>query len=147
MKYKVLFALAFCTFALPPVFGQAGPIPVNCALGQSLNQTLSRIRNLRSATVVVTGTCTEYVAVNGFDALTLRGAPGATLQQPATTPGNGLVPQRCGSRSRLFCVYRVAEATSPPTSAQILWPCVSFKKIDPTTNVTAATVIGYHRPA
>jgi hypothetical protein len=90
MKYKVLFALTFCTFALTPVFGQVGPIPVNCALGQSLNQTLSRIRNLRSATVVVTGTCTEYVAINGFDGLTLKGAPGATLQQPATTPSNGL---------------------------------------------------------
>jgi hypothetical protein len=90
MKYKVLFALTFCTFALTPVFGQVGPIPVNCALGQSLNQTLSRIRNLRSAMVVVTGTCTEYVAINGFDGLTLKGAPGATLQQPATTPSNGL---------------------------------------------------------
>lgn len=63
---------------------------VDCALGQSLNQTLSKVRFLRSATVVVTGTCTEYVSINGFDGLTLKGAPGATLQQPATTPSNGL---------------------------------------------------------
>lgn len=90
MKFKVLFALTFCTFAVAPVFGQVGPITVNCALGQSLNQTLSKIRILRSATVVVTGTCTEYVTINGFDGLTLKGAPGATLQQPATTPSNGL---------------------------------------------------------
>lgn len=94
MKFKVLFALTFLTFALTPAFGQIGPIPVtipvNCAQGQSLNQTLSKIRNLKSVTLVVTGTCTEYVTLNGFDALTLKGAPGAVLQQPATTPTNGL---------------------------------------------------------
>lgn len=88
MKYKTLLALTFFTFAVTPAFGQIGPIPVNCAIGQSLNQTLSKIRNLKSVTVVVTGTCTEYVTVDGFDGLTLKGAPGAALQQPATTPSN-----------------------------------------------------------
>jgi hypothetical protein len=40
--------------------------------------------------VFVKGICTEYVIINGFNGLTLKGAPGATLQQPATTPSNGL---------------------------------------------------------
>jgi hypothetical protein len=35
----------------------------------------------------------------------------------------------------------------PPTSSQMRCPCVSFRKMEPTTNVTAATVMGYHRPA
>jgi hypothetical protein len=39
---------------------------------------------------LVSGTCTEFVQVNGFEGLTLKGAPGAALQQPATTPSNGL---------------------------------------------------------
>lgn len=90
MRNKFLLALAFCTFALTPVFGQIGPIPVNCAQGQSLNQTLSKLRIQKPVTVVVTGTCTEYVTIDGFEGLTLKGAPGATLQQPATTPSNGL---------------------------------------------------------
>jgi hypothetical protein len=90
MKYKILLALTCFTFAVTPAFGQIGAIPVNCAIGQSLNQTLSKIRNLRSVTVVVTGICTEYVTIDGFDGLTLKGAPGAALQQPATTPSNGL---------------------------------------------------------
>lgn len=90
MKYKVLLALTFSTFAVTPVFGEDDPIVVNCATGQSLNESLSQIHKLRPATVVVEGTCTEYVNINGFDHLTLKGAPGATLQQPTTTPTNGL---------------------------------------------------------
>jgi hypothetical protein len=42
------------------------------------------------ATVLVKGTCTEYVRISGFDGLTLRGSPGATLLQPSTDPGDGL---------------------------------------------------------
>jgi hypothetical protein len=91
MKYKILLVLVLCTFVVAPVYAQFNPtITVNCAAGQSLNGSLSRLPKLFPFTVVVQGTCTEYVAINGFDGLTLKGAPGATLQQPATTPSDGL---------------------------------------------------------
>ncbi len=71
----------------------ADPIVVNCDQGQSLNSTLSRLERHTPLTVLVTGTCTEFVQVNGFEGLTLKGLPGATLQQPSTNPGNGLIIQ------------------------------------------------------
>jgi len=69
----------------------ADPVVVNCDQGQSLNNTLSRLNKHFPATVLVKGTCTEFVQVNGFEGLTLKGLPGATLQQPNTNPGNGLI--------------------------------------------------------
>jgi hypothetical protein len=36
----------------------------------------------------VSGTCTEYVQVSGFQNLTLKGLPGAALVQPSTAPPN-----------------------------------------------------------
>src|SRR5437879_2899690 len=73
------------------VIGGGFPVVVNCDQGQSLNRTLSRMDNDSPATVLVKGTCTEFVQVNGFEGLTLKGLPGATLQQPSKDPGNGLV--------------------------------------------------------
>ncbi len=70
-----------------------GPVVVNCDQGQSLNSTLSRLQKHSPATVLVKGTCTEFVQVNGFEGLTLKGLPGATLQQPSTDPTNGLLIQ------------------------------------------------------
>jgi hypothetical protein len=67
------------------------PVVVNCDQGQSINRTLSRLDKDSPATVLVQGTCTEFVQVNGFAGLTLKGLPGATLQQPSKDPGNGLV--------------------------------------------------------
>jgi hypothetical protein len=91
MKYQILLVSGLCAFVVAPVFAQIDPtITVNCAAGQSLNGTLSRLPKLFPFTVFVKGTCTEYVTINGFDGLTLKGAPGAALQQPATTPSNGL---------------------------------------------------------
>jgi hypothetical protein len=66
------------------------PVVVNCDQGQSLNSTLSRLQKHSPATVLVKGTCTEYVQINGFENLTVKGLPGATLQQPSTDPTNGL---------------------------------------------------------
>jgi hypothetical protein len=71
----------------------ADPVVVNCDQGQSLNRTLSRLDKDSRATVLVKGTCTEFVQINGFEGLTLKGLPGATLQQPSTDPGNGLIIQ------------------------------------------------------
>jgi Right handed beta helix region len=68
----------------------ADPIVVNCDQGQSLNQTIARLDRRFPATVFVQGTCTEYLTVYGFVGLTLKGFPGAVLQQPGTSSGNGL---------------------------------------------------------
>jgi len=67
------------------------PVVVNCDQGQSLNSAISRLQKHSPATVLVKGTCTEFVQINGFEGLTLKGLPGATLQQPSKDPGNGLV--------------------------------------------------------
>ncbi|HYK38147.1 hypothetical protein, partial [Alloacidobacterium sp.] len=53
---------------------------------QSLNRTLAKMEKFIPATVTFTGTCTEYVLVDGFTGLTLKGVNGATIQQPATQP-------------------------------------------------------------
>jgi hypothetical protein len=63
-------------------------ITVDCSKGQSLNGTLSKLNKQTPATVSVTGTCTEYVQVIGFENLTLRGATGAMLLQPSSGAGN-----------------------------------------------------------
>ena len=62
-------------------------ITVDCSKGQSLNQTLAKLNRQTPYTVSVNGTCTEYVQVNGFENLTLKGMPGATLLQPGTGAG------------------------------------------------------------
>ncbi len=59
-------------------------VSVNCDSGQSLNLTLSKMDKHTSATVSVSGTCTEMVQVIGFQGLTLKGTSGATLVQPST---------------------------------------------------------------
>ncbi len=63
-------------------------ITVDCNNGQSLNGTLSKLDRQRPTTVSVSGTCTEYVRVIGFENLTLKGQAGATLLQPSTGAGN-----------------------------------------------------------
>jgi hypothetical protein len=67
---------------------QSTPITVDCNKGQSLNITLAALNKNTSYTVTVSGTCTEYVQVFGFENLTLTGLPGATLLQPPTGAGN-----------------------------------------------------------
>jgi Right handed beta helix region len=64
------------------------PITVDCSKGQSLNQTLSKLKRQSAYTVSVNGTCTEFVQVVGFHNLVLKGLPGATLVQPSSGGGN-----------------------------------------------------------
>jgi hypothetical protein len=75
------------------VFGaaaaSAAPLVVDCDRGDSLSRTLERLSRLSPLlpfTVSVKGTCAEYVQVHGFDGLTLKGLPGATLAQPSADP-------------------------------------------------------------
>src|SRR6516162_3011071 len=80
-------ALALATLLLSTICAAAAPTPtVDCNRGRSLNAALAKMNKFSPATVVFTGTCTEYVIVNGFDELTLTGVQGATIQQPNTTP-------------------------------------------------------------
>jgi hypothetical protein len=62
-------------------------ITVDCSRGQSLNQTLAKLNKNTPITVSVSGTCTEYVQVVGFQGLTLKGLSGATVVQPSTSAG------------------------------------------------------------
>ncbi len=63
---------------------------VNCDAHQSLNHTLSVLPKQVPMTVWVKGTCAEYVTVEGFNGLTLKGFPGAKLTQPSKDPNTGL---------------------------------------------------------
>lgn len=70
-------------------FGQdAQSVTVDCNSGQSLNGTLAKLNRQTPHTVIVQGTCTEFVTVNGFEDLILKGQSGAVIQQPATNPQN-----------------------------------------------------------
>jgi hypothetical protein len=74
-------------FLFSAALAQNGPtITVNCNNGQSLNGTLSHLNRQGPTTVIVQGTCTEFVKIDGFEALTLKGQAGAAIQQPATNP-------------------------------------------------------------
>jgi hypothetical protein len=74
-------------------------ITVNCNNGQSLNRTLSELNKQTPEIVIVQGTCTEYVTIDGFESLTLRGQSGAAIQQPATNPhSNSYVLSITGSQ-------------------------------------------------
>ena len=74
-------ALVLCSIC---AFGDSLPV-VDCDRGQSLNRTLGVMSKYKPATVRFTGTCTEFVAIDGFENLTLTGRPGATIQQPTTS--------------------------------------------------------------
>jgi len=75
------------------------PVSVDCNSGQSLSRTLARLNKQIPTTVFVQGTCTEFVTVDGFEVLTLKGRPGTVLQQPATNPqSNSYVLSITGSR-------------------------------------------------
>jgi hypothetical protein len=78
-------ALAALLFSATSAFADHNRT-VNCGTGQSLSLALSTLNKIAPATVTVQGTCTEYVLIEGFNDLTIVGAPGATLQQPGTPP-------------------------------------------------------------
>jgi hypothetical protein len=80
MNRSVGFMLA--ALAAAPA-GAGADMLVKCGAGASLNDALLRLGNKSGQTVVVAGTCREYVTVRGLDGLTIRGLPGATLEQPA----------------------------------------------------------------
>jgi hypothetical protein len=95
-SFLIIFGLATLGSNAQTVTGSsimAASVVVNCNQGQSLNGTLSRLEKHSPVTVLVNGTCTEYVQIVGFEGLTLKGLPGATLQQPSSDPTNGQLIQ------------------------------------------------------
>lgn len=93
MKVKIRGILILCAAAflfLPASSVKADPIVVYCDQGQSINRTLASLDKDAPRTVFVQGTCTEFVLIRGFSGLTLKGLPGATLQQPSVDPTDGL---------------------------------------------------------
>ena len=87
----------------------SGPITVDCNQGQSLNQALAKLDKHTPTTVLVNGTCTEAVQVIGFENLTLKGLPGATLVQPSTGDSSPLAIR--SSRSVLVIGFSVQATT------------------------------------
>jgi len=92
---------------------------VNCSEGQSLNLTLATLLKFLPATVTIQGTCTEYVLIQGFDNLTLTGAPGATLQQPGTNPPSSSPYVLSIKASRNVTVSGVAVRSLPSAFSSI----------------------------
>src|SRR5215469_2891176 len=74
-------------FSVSSACTQTGPtITVHCDHGQSLNGTLSKLKKDLPTTILVQGTCTEFVTIDGFENLTIKGQSGAALQQPVMNP-------------------------------------------------------------
>ena len=71
-------SLIFSAVLVAQASSQPTSVSVDCDNGQSLNQTLAKLNKLTPTTVLVSGTCTEYVDVFGFESLILKGQPGAT---------------------------------------------------------------------
>jgi hypothetical protein len=74
IRHFVSVAVGLMCLVVVAVNAQADPIVVNCDQGQSLNRTLARMNKATQVTVLVKGTCTEYVRINGLDGLTLKGS-------------------------------------------------------------------------
>jgi hypothetical protein len=117
---KVSVTLKQCVWAIFILFlasaayaQNALTITVNCDNGQSLNHTLSQLNKKMPITVIVQGTCTEYVTIDGFEGLALKGQSGAAIQQPATNPhSNSYVLSITGSRG--LTVSNLAVHSLPP---------------------------------
>lgn len=86
----MLRLVALAMLVLSSIWASAEPTAiVDCDAGQSLTRALGRLNKFTPATVKFKGTCTEYVLVDGFENLTLKGVQSATIQQPATDPNGG----------------------------------------------------------
>ena len=82
-------ALAGCL--LTPCVSTALTLKVDCDKGQTINGTLAKLDKQTPTTLLVKGSCTEYVQITGFDGLTLKGNPRATLIPPEPIPDSSEV--------------------------------------------------------
>ena len=116
---KRFFTLAALFFSATSTFA-IQTRTVNCDEGQSLTLALATLIKFLPATVTVKGTCTEYVLVNGFNDLTLTGAPGATLQQPSTNPPSNPIFVLSIKASRSVTVTGLAVRSLPSPANALL---------------------------
>jgi len=114
----MLRTIALATLVLSSILSFADPsVLVDCDRGQSLKRTLAKMDKFGPTTIMFKGTCTEYVAIEGFENLTIKGLPGATIQQPATnTPSGAFFVLRVTASSRVtlsgFTVQSLPSALS-----------------------------------
>ena len=107
----ILFLLALgCAVATANASTPSNVVNVDCNQGQSLNRALAKLDKHTPTTVLVNGTCTESVQVIGFENLTLKGLPGATLVQPSTSGSSALTI--LSSRSVLVINFSVQGTTA-----------------------------------
>jgi hypothetical protein len=92
---------------------------VDCNRGQSINTALSKIDKHTPATILVKGTCTEWVQIIGFEDLTLKGSPGATLVLPSTNPQPNLLLIE-GSRNLVIDGFSMNSNASGPAAIGVL---------------------------
>lgn len=85
---RILLLCVLASLAIAESAAQSTSVTVDCGSGQSLNTTLSKLNKHVPTIVSVTGTCTEYVQISGFQNLTLKGLPGAAIVQPTTGAPN-----------------------------------------------------------
>jgi hypothetical protein len=115
-----LFTLIMLIVSATWVMAKPNPITVDCGAGQSLNRALAKMDKHVPATVEVKGTCTEYVLIDGFDGLTLKGVPGAALVQPSVDPGDGLAIHVLSIRaSRSITIFGLDVHSGPSALAGI----------------------------
>jgi len=87
----ILFLLAIvCAVATANASTPSNVVNVDCNQGQSLSRALAKLDKHTPTTVVVNGACAESVQVVGFENLTLKGLPGASLVQPSTSDSSPL---------------------------------------------------------
>jgi len=84
----ILLIIVTASFAPAQVSTPSASVAVNCNNGQSLNRVLTRLDKHAAATVLVSGTCAEFVQVMGFENLTLRGLRGASITEPSAGGSN-----------------------------------------------------------
>ena len=111
VQREILFLLALgCSVATANASTPSNVVNVDCNQGQSVNQALAKLDKHTPTTALVNGTCTESVSVVGFENLTLKGLPGATLVQPSTSGNSPLTI--LSSRSVLVINFSVQGTTA-----------------------------------
>ena len=62
------------------------PVNVACDRAETIAEVLATLDKQGPNALLISGTCREYVHIEGFEHLTVEGLPGAALEQPATAP-------------------------------------------------------------
>ena len=112
LKFVAWVTLLFSALCTPAA--AITNLTVDCDAAQTIKHALAKLDKLSPAIVTIKGTCTEYVQIDGFNNLTLKGVQGTTLQQPATAPPTnpGYVLSITASRSVTISGLTVVSSAS-----------------------------------